>query len=82
MEFLNIHWGMHAFWWFFWIFLVGMIFFTPWGSSRRSSKTNLLYTLRKTFAEGKISTEEFEERKRVLEKEFAKSQNISESKTG
>ena len=71
MELINIHWwGMHTFWWIFWIFILAMIFFSPWGSSKRSSKSSLLYTLRKTYAEGKISTQEFEERKKVLEKEF------------
>ena len=71
MELLDIHWwGMHTFWWIFWIFILAMIFFTPWGSSKRSSRSSLLHTLRKTYAEGKISTQEFEERKRVLEKEF------------
>jgi len=49
-----------------------MIFFTPWGSTKRSTRSSFLHTFRKTYAEGKISTQEFEERKRVLEKEFMK----------
>lgn len=70
MELANVHWGMDIIWWIFWIFLLGIFFFTPWGLPKRSSKSSLFYTLRKTYAEGKISTQEFEERKKVLEKEF------------
>ena len=81
MTLADIHWGMHGFWWFFWIFLVALFILTPWDSSKRSSKSTLLFTLRKAYAEGKISTEEFEERKKVLEREFDKNQSISESKT-
>lgn len=53
-------------------FLIGYIILGPLGSSKRSSKSSLLHTLRKTYAEGKITTQEFEERKRVLEDEFLK----------
>lgn len=70
MDYNYHYWGMHAFWWMFWIFLLVLIFFTPWGSSKRSTRSSLLHTLRKTYAEGKISTQEFEERKKVLESEF------------
>ncbi len=66
------YWGMHMIWWFFWIAILAMTFFTPWGSSKRSTRSSLLHTLRKTYAEGKISSQEFEERKRVLENEFSK----------
>lgn len=69
----NAHYGgMHFLWWIFWIALFVLIFFTPWGSSKRYSRKDLLHRLRRTYAEGKISTGEFEERKRVLENEFAK----------
>lgn len=69
------YWGMHMLWWIFWIAILAIIFFTPWGSSKRSSKASLLHTLRKTYAEGKISTEEYEERKKFLEKEFERGRN-------
>ncbi len=63
------YWGMHMFWWIVWIVLIAYIFFTPRGP-KRSSKKILLRTLRKTYAEGKISTQEYEERKKVLLSEF------------
>ena len=66
------YWGMHMMWWIFWVAILVFIVFTPWGSSKRTSRGSLLHTLRKTYAEGKISTQEFEERKKVLEKEFSK----------
>jgi putative membrane protein len=59
------YWGMHMIWWFFWIAILAMIFFTPWGSSKRSTRSSLLHTLRKTYAEGKINTTEFEEQKNI-----------------
>lgn len=73
MELANMHyWGMHWIWWIFWIFLLELLLFTPWGSSKKLSKSSLLHTLRRTYAEGKISTHEFEEQKQVLEREFQK----------
>lgn len=72
MDYTSHYWGMHWIWWIFWIFLLGLIFFTPWGSKKRVTKNSLLHTLRRTYAEGKISTQEFEERKRVLEAELAR----------
>lgn len=69
MDYGYHYWGMHLFWWIFWIALLFFIFFTPAGK-KKSSKSSLLHTLRRTYAEGKISTQEFEERKRILENEF------------
>lgn len=68
------YWGMHMFWWIIWIAIIAYIFFNPWGRSRRSTRSTLPHRLRRTYAEGKISTQEFEERKKVLEKEFLKRQ--------
>lgn len=69
----NAHYGgMHFLWWIFWLALLALLFFTPWGSNKRATKNSLLHTLRRTYAEGKISTQEFEERKRVLEAELAR----------
>ena len=72
MNYTYDYWGMHLLWWIFWIAMLAIIFFTPWVSTKRSSKSSLLHTLRKTYAEGKITTEEYEERKRFLESEFLK----------
>lgn len=69
------YWGMNMFWWIIWIAIIAYIFFTPWGP-KKSSKKILLHTLRKTYAEGKINTQEYEERKRVLENEFVPGKNF------
>ncbi|MDQ6761252.1 MAG: SHOCT domain-containing protein [Bacteroidota bacterium] len=69
MNYYDGYWGMNLLWWLFWIAIIAMFFFTPLKTSR-STRSSLLHTLRKTYAEGKISTEEYEERKKVLEKEF------------
>jgi putative membrane protein len=64
--------GMHLIWWIVWIALLAWIFFLPlpipnknWGPSEESA----LDMLQKRYAAGEISTEEYEERKAVLEKE-------------
>jgi putative membrane protein len=64
--------GMHAFWWAFWI--IGLILFislatpvrrTTW----REVSTTPLSLLQKRYAAGEISTAEYEERKAVLERD-------------
>ena len=64
-------WGMHLWWWAFWIVLLIVIFATPWLASgrRRRETENPLEILKKRYASGDLSTEEYEERKAVLEKE-------------
>ena len=69
MNYYDGYWGMNLLWWFFWIMLIALFFFTPW-RTKRTTRSTLLHTLRKTYAEGKISTQDYEERKSVLEKEF------------
>lgn len=65
--------GMHLIWWIIWIAVLVWIFFLPlpipnknWGPNEESA----LDILRKRFAAGEISTEEYEERKAVLEREL------------
>jgi putative membrane protein len=63
--------GMHLFWWFIWMFLLYWIFVTPYdipGERRR----NPLDILKKRFASGQITKEEYEEHKAILEKDLLK----------
>jgi putative membrane protein len=62
------YFGMHGFWWLFWIIVLVLIFlvFRPYLISK-TGKDSSLDILRRKYAAGDISTEEFEERKRVLE---------------
>lgn len=62
-------WGMHLFWWLFWIALIVALFsvFTPVSRGRRREKP--LDILQRRYAAGELSTEEYEERKRILERD-------------
>ena len=65
--------GMHWFWWLFWILVIVA---TWWAFSRRptaeptpptaSSAETPLDRLQRRYADGEITTEEYEERKAVL----------------
>ena len=61
-------WGMHAFWWLFWVVVIAAAFFlfqAPGG--RTTERETPLELLQRRYAAGEISKEEFEERKRTLE---------------
>jgi putative membrane protein len=65
------YFGMHEFWWFFWIILMTLLvlMLLRLNSTNKIRKDSSLYVLRQKYASGEISTQEFEEKKRVLEKE-------------
>ena len=68
--FYNGHhlWGMHLVWWFVWLLLIFWIFAIPYEvPGQRKKKDTPLDILKKRFAAGEISKEEFEENKKVLE---------------
>ncbi|HEY5463072.1 MAG TPA: SHOCT domain-containing protein [Hanamia sp.] len=67
----NYYWGgMHFIWWIIWILFIIWIFATPWGY-RRTRDTSY-DILRKRFASGEITKEEYQEAKSVLEDKFIK----------
>lgn len=58
--------GMHALWWLFWIVVVGaaaVFLFRSFAAGRETP----LEVLRRRYAAGEISKEDYEERKRILE---------------
>ena len=61
-------WGMHYFWWIFWIILLVWIFFLPFGKPSRNPTTqeSALDILQKRYARGEITKEEYEEARRTL----------------
>ena len=63
-------WGMHFFWWFIWILFLIWVFATPWGY--RKTRDTSYDILRRRFAAGEITKEEYLEAKRVLEGNFKK----------
>lgn len=63
--------GMHFFWWLFWIALVVTAFatVTPVPKNQMKSGERALDILRRRYAAGQVSTEEYERRKAVLERD-------------
>lgn len=70
-------WGMHWLWWIGWILLVGGLVWAITRSQQRQSgppssaepRETPLEVLQRRYAEGEISTEEYEERKGRLERD-------------
>lgn len=64
--------GMHAIWWVFWIGLVIALLFWGGGSSsaRRGKPRETPHeTLRRRLASGEVSSEEYEKRKTLLDRD-------------
>ena len=63
--------GMHLFWWAFWILLIVGLWatVTPVPKSQMRSGERALDILRRRYAAGQFSTEEYERRKAVLERD-------------
>jgi putative membrane protein len=65
----NHFWGMHVFWWIIWIIVLIWIFAIPYDiPGQRKKKDAPLDILKKRFARGEITKEEYEEKKQFLEK--------------
>ncbi len=69
-------WGMHGVWWIFWIVVIVGLIWTmarsqrnPETPSARKSHEMPLEGLNRRYAEGNFSTEEYEERKKRLERD-------------
>jgi putative membrane protein len=61
-------WGMHVFWWVFWMAVVVAVAVWALSSSRAiASKDSALDELRRRYASGEIDDEEYEHRLAVLE---------------
>lgn len=70
MHFYDGHfWGMHLIWWVIWVILLIWIFATPWDiPGQKAKKESPSDILKKRYAKGEISKEEFEEIKMDLQK--------------
>lgn len=63
------YWGMHLVWWFVWMILLFWIFAIPYNiPGQRGRKDSPLDALKKRFASGQITQEQYFEQKSILEK--------------
>lgn len=62
-------WGMHAFWWFFWIVVIVAFVWLLTPAQRGRARETPLQILQRRFAAGEISEQEYEARKRTLERD-------------
>ena len=60
------YWGMHLFWWIFWIVLFVVILTTGWPRSRGIPPDDAIDTLRNRYASGEIDEIEYHQRLAVL----------------
>ncbi|UQD57020.1 SHOCT domain-containing protein [Flavobacterium sp. K5-23] len=61
------YWGMHFIWWIIWGIFLFWIFFTPYSIPyQKSKKEDPLAILKKRFAKGEITKEEYEESKKII----------------
>lgn len=63
------YWGMHFFWWLFWVVAIMLLFspITPISTGRR--RQTPLEVLQRRYASGEVSTAEYEERKAKLDRD-------------
>lgn len=81
MFYYNSYWGMNAIWWFIWMAMIFWIFATPYDiPGQRKAKDTPLDILQQRYAMGQMTTEEYKDRKRILEEDLAEQQRINNSK--
>jgi putative membrane protein len=69
----NYYWGMHMVWWFVWVILLFWIFALPYNiPGQRNKRDSPLDILQRRFASGEITTNEYTEKKKILEDDLAK----------
>ena len=64
--------GMNMVWWIVWLVLIFAIFFIPFSRGRAQKEETPLDILQKKYASGKMTTQEYEERKAILQKDKVK----------
>ena len=65
MYWSNHYWGMHMFWWIFWMVLVFSLLFWAWPTPTKR-RDSAIEELRRTYASGQITEEEYRHRLAVL----------------
>lgn len=66
-------WGMQVIWWLIWLGLIFWIFATPYDiPGQRRKKDSPMDILQKRFANGEISNDECQEKRKILENDLSK----------
>ena len=69
MYYENYYGGMNFIWWAIWLVMIFWIFAIPYDiPGQRKQKDKPLDILKKRFASGKVTSKEYEEMKKSLEK--------------
>jgi putative membrane protein len=65
----NYYWGMNSTWWLVWVILLFWIFVVPYDIPfQRRRKDSPLDVLKKRFADGQMTKEEYQAQKDILTK--------------
>ena len=81
MFYYNNYFGMNTIWWILCMVMIFWIFVTPYDvPGQRQAKDTPLDILQQRYAMGQMTTEEYKERKRILEEDLAAQQRINNSK--
>lgn len=59
-------WGMHLIWWGIWFVALGWMFFGPSWPYPEEEEDDTVVTLKRRFAKGEITKDEYEEAKKIL----------------
>ena len=71
MHYNNSYWGMNMIWWVIWIIMIFWIFATPYNIPGQRMKNDSPFDiLRKRFAAGEITKDEYQEKKKILENDI------------
>lgn len=69
----NNYWGMNFIWWVVWMIMLFWIFATPYDiPGQRKKKDSALDILQKRYAAGDITTEQYMEKREIIESDVAK----------
>ncbi len=71
MYFGHHYWGMHLFWWIFWVVGVTALLIFLWPSPPRRARDSAHEILRRRFAAGEITERDYRERLAVLDTDRA-----------
>jgi putative membrane protein len=69
--------GMNIIWWFVWGIFLFWIFITPYDiPGQRKKRNTALEILQQRYAQGQLTTAEYQERKKVLQQDLASQESI------